>query len=137
MAVIEVSPLVLKDCTLIIGDDNYEKGVSGVKFVPRSSTIAWQGLTPTSAFTDASTPEWTCQIDYVQDWDTIDSLSQYLLANSGSTVAATFKPKAAGAPTFAANIVIAPGQIGGDVNKYATTSVTLGCDTPVLTSDES
>lgn len=133
MADIDVSPLVLKDCVLVIDGDNYEKGVSGVKFIPKSSTIAWQGLTPESAFTDASTPEWTCQIDYVQDWDTTDSLSRYLLANAGATVAASFKPKAAGTPSFAANIVIAPGQIGGDVNKYATTSVTLGCDTPVPT----
>lgn len=132
MATINVSPLVLKDVTLTIGTNGYEKHVSSVTFTPKASTISWQGLSPSAKFTDVSAAEWTCVLEYVQDWDTTNSLSKYLFANEGTTVAATFKPKSAGTPSFAANLVITPGAIGGKVNAYATTTVTLGSDKPVL-----
>lgn len=133
MASIAVVPLVLKDVTINLGSNGYEKHVSSVTFVPKTSTISFQGLTPTAKFTDVTAAEWTCVLEYVQDWETTNSLSKYLFANEGTSVAATFKPKAAGSPSFAANLVITPGAIGGKVNAYATTSVTLGSDKPVLT----
>lgn len=132
MASIDVAPLVLKDVTLTLGSNGYEKHVSSVTFTPKASTIEWQGLTPTAKFTDVTAASWTCVLEYVQDWDTTDSLSKYLFANEGDTVAATFKPKSAGTPSFAANLTITPGAIGGKVNAFATTSVTLGSDKPVL-----
>ncbi len=133
MGQIAVQPLVLKDALLKIAADNYEKHVSGVTFTPASSQISWAGLTPDAVFTDASAPTWTVTINYVQDWETADSLSQYLFENSGETVVMEFTPKAGtGNKTFTANVTIVPGAIGGDVNAYATTSVTLGSDKPVI-----
>ena len=132
MASIAVVPLVLKDVTLTIGSNGYEKHVSQVIFTPKATTIEWQGLTPSAKFTDVTAASWACQLDYVQDWETTDSLSKYLFANEGETEAMTFKPKAAGSPSFAANVTITPGAIGGKVNAFATTSVTLGSDKPVL-----
>lgn len=133
MVSIAVAPLVMKDVTLTIGSNGYEKHVSSVTFTPKASTISWQGLTPSAKFTDVTAAEWTCVIEFVQDWETTNSLSKYLFANEGSSVSATFKPKQAGAPSFAANLSITPGAIGGKVNAYATTQVTLGSDKPVLT----
>ncbi|MCU1439994.1 MAG: hypothetical protein JWP85_991 [Rhodoglobus sp.] len=132
MTTIAVAPLVLKDVLLTIGTDNYEKHVSGVVFTPKASTISWQGLTPAAKFTDVTAAEWTCVLSYVQDWETTNSLSAYLFANEGDTIAVEFKPKSGSGPTFEANLVITPGAIGGQVNAYATTSVTLGSDRPVL-----
>jgi hypothetical protein len=133
MPQIAVAPLVLKDVILTIGGSDYEKHVSGVMFTPKSGQIAWQGLTPAASFTDASVAEWSCDLSYVQDWETDDSLSQYLFAHEGETIAATFKPKRGSGPTFTASLVITPGAIGGQVNSYATTTVTLGCSgRPVL-----
>lgn len=127
MSQIDVKPLVLKDVILTIGDDSYEKHVSGVTFTPKSSQITWQGLTPAAKFSDASAPDWTCVLNYVQDWETEDSLSAYLFAHEGETVDASFKPKSGSGPTFEAELIITSGAIGGQVNAYATTSVTLGC----------
>ena len=45
----------------------------------------------------------------------------------------TFKPKAANLPSFTANLAIVAGPIGGDVDTFAESSVTLGSDSPVLT----
>jgi hypothetical protein len=133
MASIAVLPLVLKDVTMTLGANGYEKHVSSVTFTPKSSTISWQGLTPTATFTDSTTAEWTCDLEYVQDWDTTNSLSKYLLANAGTSVTGVFKPKQAGTPTFTATVTLQSGAIGGKVNAYATTSVSLGSTVPVLT----
>ncbi len=133
MATIPVKPLVLKDVLLVIESDNYEKHVSGVTFTPSSSQIEWHGLTPDSSFTDVSSATWTVTLNYVQDWETADSLSEYLFENEGQTVSMTFTPvKGASKKTFTADVSITPGAIGGEVNQYATTSVTLGSTKPVI-----
>jgi hypothetical protein len=132
MAQIAVNPLVLKDVVLEIGTDTYEKHVSSVTFTPSAETISWQGLNPAAKFTDVAAAEWTCVLEYVQDWETTNSLSRYLFENEGETVAAEFKPRSGSGPSFTANLTITPGAIGGTVNAYATTSVTLGSDKPVL-----
>lgn len=133
MASIAVSPLVLKDVTITLGANGYEKHVSSVTFTPSSSTITFQGLTPTASFTDQSSQTWVCELEYVQDWDTTNSLSKYLLANAGTSVTGIFKPKQANTPTFTATLSIQSGQIGGKVNAFATTKVSLGSTVPVLT----
>lgn len=133
MSTIAVKPLVLKDVLLKIAADNYEKHVSGVQWVPSSSQISWNGLTPDAAFTDVTTPTWALTLNYVQDWETANSLSQYLFDHIGETVVMVFTPvKGTGKKRFTANVTIVPGAIGGEVSAYATTSVTLGSDKPVI-----
>jgi len=132
MAVIEVEPLVLKDVTALIGTDDYKKHLDAVTFTPSSSSITWTGLGG-NTHTDVNTATWTVVLNYVQDWETADSLSQFLYENEGTTVPMTFHPRSGSGPSFTAQVVITPGAIGGTVNSYATTSVTLGCNgKPVL-----
>lgn len=133
MSTIEVKPLVLKDVLLKIAADNYEKHVSGVMWVPSASQISWQGLTPSASFTDVATATYVLTLNYVQDWETTDSLSQYLYEHEGETVTMVFTPvKGTGKKTFTAEVTITPGQIGGEVNAYATTSVSLGSTKPAI-----
>jgi len=131
MPAIAVAPLILKDVTLTLGTDSYEKHVSEVRFTPSASTISWTGLGGNTV-TDVATATWVAVLGYVQDWETVDSLSAYLLANEGESVEASFKPKSGSGPSFTATLAITPGAIGGAVNAYATTSVTLGSTKPVL-----
>ena len=128
MAVIAVSPYVLKDAVFTVATDSYENHVSGVTFTPATTPVTWQGLTPASAFSDASSPVWTCVVSYAQDWKTTNSLAQYLLANAGLQKVVVFKPLGAttGQPIFTATLIIAPGPIGGDVNTVQVGSVTMG-----------
>lgn len=126
-----VAPLILKDVELLLGaDDDFRKHVSGVTLTPSSSQTTWKGLGG-NTHTDSSTPTWTCQLDYVQDWISETSLSGYLMDHSGETIAATFRPQSGAGPTFTVNLSVVPGAIGGQVDAYSTTSVTLGCDEPV------
>lgn len=130
MAQIAVAPFVLKDVRLKIATDNYEKHVSSVILTPSTTTdkLTWQGLTPTATFTDSGVPQttWEAQLDYAQDWETTNSLSQYLLDNAGQTKTIVFQPKAGtGKKTFTVTATIVPGPIGGAVNTVQTSQVTL------------
>lgn len=135
MATLEVQPLVLKDVELIFGDpladDDFRKHASSVTLTPSAEQATWNGLGKNS-HTDTATATWTCVIEYVQDWDSADSLSRYLFTNEGTTVQVHFRPRAGTGPSFTANVTITPGAIGGAVNAFATTSVTLGSDKPQL-----
>lgn len=132
MAVIEVAPLVMKDVTAIIGGTNdFKKHLSSVVFTPTASQITWTGL-GLNTLTDTSIATWVVALTFAQDWETVDSLSQYLYENEGSTVAMEFHPKSGSGPSFTANVAITPGAIGGAVNAVAEATVTLGSDKPVL-----
>lgn len=131
MALIAVTPLVLKNVELLVGTDNYQTSVSSVRFEPSASSVTWTGLGGNTV-TDTSTATWTCVIEYAQDWGTTNSLSRYLMTNEGTTKAVRFRPIAGAGPSFTANVAITPGAIGGTVNAVATASVTLGSDKPVL-----
>lgn len=128
-----VIPLVLKDVELVLGADvdDFRKHVSGVTYTPSAPTQNWTGL-GLNTHTDVGAATWTLGLDYVQDWDSPDSLSRYLFEHQGETVAALFRPRSGVGPSFTSNVTITPGAIGGQVNAYATTSVQLGTDAPVL-----
>jgi hypothetical protein len=134
MSVLEVQPLVLKDVELLIGSatpDDFRKHVSGVTFTPTSSQTTWTGL-GLNTHTDSGIPTWVCQLDYVQDWTSTNSLSRYLYTHEGETLPVSFTPTDGVGPAFTANVSIVPGAIGGQVNAFATTTVTLGSDKPVI-----
>ena len=132
-AVVEVVPIVLKDCLLVIGaTGEYQKHVSGVEFVPATSPIQWKGLSPSAVFTDIGAATWTCNLSFAQDWVTPDSLSQFLFDHEGETLPCVFEPKLGG-PGFTANFVVTPGSIGGAVDSVAVSTVALGVSgRPVL-----
>ena len=125
MAQIGIAPIVLKDCTLKIGADNYETNVSSVEFVPTASSVTWKGLTPTAQFTSVGGATWVANLAYAQDWDTPNSLSQYLYDNEGASIVADFAPRNGG-PGFRATLVITPGSIGGAVDTVAVATASLG-----------
>jgi hypothetical protein len=131
MTQITPKPLYLKDVTLKIGDDNYEKTISGCTFTPTSTAATWTGLTPTASFSEQSTPTWVCGLDYVQDWESADSLARYLHDHAGQQVDAAFEPRAGG-PAVTAKLTLVPGPIGGPGGAFATASVSLGSSYPEL-----
>nr|WP_254069106.1 IPT/TIG domain-containing protein [Herbiconiux sp. VKM Ac-2851] len=125
VSVINLAPLVIKDAVLQIGADQFEKAVSNVTFTPSANAVTWAGIGGNS-FTDTSVATWQVSISYVQDWDTAGSLSQYLFANEGATVAGVFRPRSGSGPSFSVNLALTPGAIGGAGNATAEATVTLG-----------
>lgn len=130
MATIAVAPIVLKDARLTIGVDNYEKHVSLARLVPNTQIPkqTWQGFTPATVATDSGTPvtDWTLELEYAQDWETVNSLSLYLLTNAGTSKTVKLQPNSGvGKKTFTVTVTIVPGPIGGAVSEYATASVSM------------
>ena len=138
MAQIASAPIVLRDVLLKLGTtDTYEAHVSSVRMVPNSTTITWQGLTPTAKFSRETEPTWTCEISGVQDWQTANSLALYLTANAGKELAVVFAPeKGAGKVQFTGTVVGKAVPIGGDVNTVPTFEVTLGMTGSPVSSNQ-
>lgn len=124
MAQIAVNPFQLTDCLFQVASDNYEASVSGVIFKPTSKTAKWKGLTPAAVFNFANAAEWQCEISYAQDFETAKALARYLHEHEGEAIAVTFEPKKGGS-SITATIVIQPGQIGGNVDEVAASTVTV------------
>lgn len=126
-----VQPIILRDCKLTIttSTDTYEfeNHVSQVEFAPTSSVQTWKGLTPAAVFSAGTSSTWQATLAYAQDWETTGSLSRFLFDHEGEKLACHFEPKSSGAG-WDANLIIAPGSIGGTVDAFATATVTLGVD---------
>lgn len=124
MAQIAVQPIYLKDVVLTVDGDTYEKHVSGVTFTPSVTTATFKGLEPTAVFTNVGSSTWMLDLAYAQDWQTADSLSAYLFANEGAEITLSFVPVTGGG-TWTATVIVVPGSVGGAVDSYATSSVSL------------
>lgn len=137
MAQIAVKPRVFKNYLLKFGTagDNYEKHVSNVTLTPSSSVVTWKGAAAGAVYTDVTEATWTLTLEYAQDWETTNSLSQYLLANEGSVITGLqFSPLGSGAK-FTVDVVVTPGAIGGAIDAVGTAQVTLGVQgKPVYTA---
>lgn len=130
MASIPAFPTPQKNLVLTIGTDSYEQHVSSVAFVPSQSSIEWKGGTPDAVFTDVSSPSWVCNVTAVQDWNTPDSLFNYLLDNEGAQATVTYKPDAAGTFGITSEITLVAPQIGGAVNAYNEATLSFGSTKP-------
>lgn len=133
MPQIDVAPRAQKNLKLTIGLDTYEKHVSNVQWLPAGSTIEWRGGTPDAVFTDVTSPTWTANITLVQDWETEDSLANFLLDMAGEKVEVKYKPDADGRFEITATITLAPPAIGGAVNEFNESTVAMGSTKPVRT----
>lgn len=125
MADITPTPLYLKDVILTVDGDTYEKAVSSVTLTPAVAMATFKGLDEAAVYNESGAATWNADIVYVQDWDSIHSFSAYLFANQGSKVTMTFKPKSLSGGTFSATVLIVHGSIGGTVDAFATSTVSM------------
>lgn len=133
MAQIAVNPLFMKDVVFEVGTDSYEKHVSSVVITPATSPATWKGLNPEATFTNVGAATWTVDISFAQDWETANSLALYLFNNQGETKTVTFKPQSGSGPSVDIDVIIVAGSIGGSIDSFAETTVSLpGQGQPVL-----
>ena len=117
-------PLYLKDAVLTIGAAGYEAEVSAAAFTPSTSVSTWKGLTPTAVFTETGAATWVADLTFGQDWDDPTSLGVYLFEHEGESVPVVFTPKNGGAG-FTGTVIITPGAVGGAVDGFAESTVSL------------
>lgn len=140
MAVIEVSPFVLKDILLTLAttgasptSGDYQKHVSAAAFTPKADVKTWTGL-GANTVTDVGTATWTCDLTYAQDWETTASLSQFLMDHEGEKIDAIMEPITGEGSKFTATLTVTPGAIGGKGGDFLEATVSLGSTKPVKTA---
>lgn len=112
--------------TITIDVNGYKAAIEGAILTP---------TTPTATINDigggvtqvAGVPVWALQLNLVQDLKTLNSLSQYLIANAGQKKPIVFTPQATG-KAFTVTALILPAAVGGTGGQAAKSSITLPCD---------
>lgn len=122
-------PLLLLDITLSVGTDDYAASVNRALLTPTTATAKWKGMRAGSAVNLAGEPDWVLDLSYAQDFETVKSLSLYLLENHGQTKEFTLAPKRGG-KAYKVKALCLAGPIGGDLGAQnpATGTVQLPVD---------
>lgn len=124
MGIIAVKPLYLEESDLLIDADDFAAALSAAAITPQTATATFRGLKKDATFSDAHVTGHTCDLTFVQDWESAVSLSKYLKDNAGQKKDITVVPKTGG-PGFKVNVTILPGPIGGAAGAHATATVSL------------
>lgn len=126
MAIVNPIILALKECTLIVGTDDYSNAVKDVIITESHEVLRWNGMTPSARFAAISTPDHALTMTFAQDWVTEKSLSRLMFAGSDVPVTMKFYPKAgANLPAFTVQVLLVPTVIGGTTGTIAEATVEL------------
>lgn len=120
-----MSTIYLKNVTFTVAAHDYASQLSSVALTPNATTATWSGFNG-AVQKNQSPADWQADVTFGQDWSE-NGLSSYLYDHEGESVEAVFAP-VAGGPTFTAQVTLAAPSVGGAVNAFAESSVTLPID---------
>jgi hypothetical protein len=130
MAIIAVTPFVMKNAVISFGTDDFAKAVSSAVLTPSGGMTPFKGLKTDAVYTFPQSVTWTLDLTFAQDWSIAGSLSKYLWTNQGQNVACTInvddKAGTTGETSWALTVSITPGAVGGPVDSVAVATVSLG-----------
>jgi hypothetical protein len=131
MATIAAVPFLVNNLSFSVGTDEYTAHLSQAEFQPTQPTASFTDIGgDVSNFGGAS--GWVLALAGAQDWDTVNSLSLFLNAQDGNTASVTLTVPGG---SWAATVVCAAVNIGGQAGSVAAWSKTLQCKTkPVFTA---
>ena len=133
MTQIDVTARAQRNLRLAIGTDTYEKHVSNIAWTAASQTVNWAGGTPDAQLSDSTPAVWAAAWNVVQDWQNEDSLCNFLLAHQGEQVEVAYMPDAEGTFEIVATITLVAPNIGGAVNQFNESTVSMASSVPVVT----
>jgi hypothetical protein len=114
MAKIAAKPVLFK-APVSVGTDEYTAHLNRAEFVPTQPTASFTDLDgKTTNFGGDSS--WVLELAGCQDWETVNSLSQYLNAHEGEEITVSF-PFAGS--THSATVIAGAVAIGGTINAPA------------------
>lgn len=127
-------PVYMKDVTLDIDGSTFEAEVSAATLNPSTSVTRWKGLTSASRHSKVAV-DWSLDLTVGQDPDEAASLHRFLLENVGVGKVAKLYPRgSASGRGYQVTVTIAPAAIGGSVETFAESTVSLpanGTPTPL------
>jgi hypothetical protein len=120
----------MRNAVIQLGTDDFAKAVSTASITPAGGTTDFKGLKPDAVFTFPQASTYVLDLSYAQDWSASQSLSRYLWEHKGETVPFTLNPDVVdttvGSTSWAGEVAIVPGAVGGDVDGVAVATVSLG-----------
>lgn len=125
MPIVNINTKVLRDAVVQIGDNEFQTSISNITMTPTAASITWSGVGGNTV-TDTSSATWAAAITFAQDFETPNSLSQFLFDNEGATFPFYFRPRSGVGLAYTGTVTITPGAIGGAVNTINESTVTLG-----------
>jgi hypothetical protein len=134
-----LKPRQLKDISFIIDKLNngaeYRKAVQSFVFTPTLATSSTQGGTPDAIWSDTVVTGWTLSVKFLQDAESLGSLTDYLFVNKGVVRRVDFVPY--GGTGWAADVVLPAPPIGGDIAAWLADTVTMAVrGAPYRTTDD-
>ncbi len=126
MPEVDIQPILLSDIDLTIGANGYAGSVSSAALVPSSSIVTWKGMKKGVSHSFPTDSTWQCNLNFAQDWEAAQSLSNYLLDHEGEVIPDCILAPKSGGQAFKVTLILVPGQIGGDGDSVATAQVSLG-----------
>jgi hypothetical protein len=114
----------MANATLTLGANSHQASVSSAALTPSASVVTFKGLTPTAVFSAGTSSTWTLDLSFAQSLSTNDLLL-YLFDNELNEVAFTLAPVAGGV-TWSGTVIINAAAIGGAVDQYGTSTISLG-----------
>lgn len=124
-------PLYMTESTVSLDGTGYEAEVSGFRLTPTYATATWKGLKKGSTFTRSGLATWALTINFGQDHQAAESLSNFLFDHEGETVPFNVAP-IGGGTGYSGDAICQAGEIGGDVDQFGNATVTM----PVLGKPE-
>lgn len=134
MSVNLITPKPNTHIKVTIGAAEYQTQVTALSITPQPQGVSIRGGAPDAHYEATVPGGWQIAIGVIQDWETLTSLCNFLLANEGQAATIVYKPVIAGNGEFTVQVpsLVAP-AIGGPVNQYNESTVTMGCSKPVKT----
>ena len=117
-----------KNATITIDADDYRAHVSSAQFGGLDGMVQFTGLDG-KTHTDTIQTGSTLALSVVQDWVNPLSLCNYLFDNAGTEVSASIAYE--DGPTFTSQVTLLRPAIGGAVNEFNESTVSLPCTAPV------
>lgn len=93
----------------------------------------WQGGDPATSFTDVTPEGYDAALTFGQDWEDPDSLARILFAHSGEEAEIAYQPTPGGVIISATVTLAAPATIGGELNTFQDSTVSMPSSKPVFT----
>lgn len=119
----------LKNILVIIdaasgGSTAFQGCTQSFQFQPQTTTSSTLGGTPDDVWTDTTVTGWQLNWKFLQDAETLGSLTDYLYQHGGEVHQVDFVPY--GGTGWTAKVILPAPPIGGDLNAWLADTITCG-----------
>ena len=126
------APRAIKHLSIVIDDVEYNRHVNDFKVTPTTPTVNWKGGTPDALYADSGPSTHVATANLVHDYQNPESFYNFLLEHQGEQASIAYKPDIDGVFTATTTVTLVPPIIGGVVDNFNSSTVSMGATKPVI-----